>query len=148
MEVQVTSDDARNLAAAIRRYADPKGIRRELNRSLSVASKPIRASMRTAAIGSLPASGGLRARMDGLVGQGRTTTSRGGIRISFAKNSYDARTLRGRIRHPLFGNRGFWFNNTASPPDEIEAEFNRQQPTALREVSRAMEGIARKVTNI
>lgn len=147
MEVTVTSDDARNLSRAISRSADPTAMRRELNRALSSASKPVRQEMRASAIASLPSRGGLQARMAGLASQGKTTASRGGIRINFAKKGYDPRTLRGRIRHPLFGNKRFWFTNEASPTDAIETEFNEQKPVVLRAVTGAMETVARKVTN-
>lgn len=150
VDLTVTSKDADNLSWAIRNHADPKAMRRELNRGISSASKPVREEMRAAAIDSLPVRGGLQARMGKIASKGRTTLAGGrnaGIRINFAKSGYDARTLRGRIRHPLFGKR-LWFTNNASPTDAIESEFNRQQPEVLREIQRAMEDVARKVTNI
>jgi hypothetical protein len=149
-DISVTSKDVDNLVHAIRKHADGKVLRRELNRELSAASKPVREEMREAAIASLPARGGLQAWMAGRASKGRTTNAGGrnaGIRINFAKKGYDPRTLRGRIRHPLYGNRLFWFENTASPVDAIDSAFTAQRPGVSRAVQRAMETVARKVTS-
>lgn len=150
VDVSVDSKDVSNLVWAIRRHADAKVIRRELYRGLSSASRPVREEMRDAALSSLPARGGLQARMTGLVGKGRTSAVGGsgaGVRISFNSAKYDPRTLRGRIRHPLFGNRRLWFTNTASPVDAIDAGFQSQKPAVQREIVRVMEDIAQKVTS-
>lgn len=148
--VRVDSDDVANFVRAIRQHADAKAFRRELNREISSASKPVREAMRASAIASLPARGGLQARMAGIASKGRTTAAGGrnaGVRINFAKKGYDPRTLRGRIRHPLFGH-GPWFANTAAQPDAIEIEFQLQRPEVQRAIQAALDDIARKVTNI
>lgn len=146
--VRVTSPNIARLASNIKAHADGKALRRELNRGLNSVSKPLRAEMRAAAVGSMPVSGGLRARMEAIASKGRVTPggARAGVRVNFAKKGYDPRTLRGYIKHPLYGNRRLWFT-TPAPTDEIEHEFQRQRPEVQRVVAGVMDDIARKVTS-
>jgi hypothetical protein len=145
------AEDFDALARSIRKHADAKALRKELSAGLGSATKPVREDMRSASIAALPARGGLRARMEKRVGKGRTTTRSGqtaAVRIDFSKKGskgYDPRTLRGRIRHPLFGNKGFWFE-TRARTDVIDAEFEKSRPGLQRAVMGVIEEIGRKVT--
>ena len=149
VDVSVRSDDVKNLVWAIRNHADAKAMRRELYRGLNGATKPIRDAMVAEIPNALPRRGGLAARMQASVSS-TTSAARGGVSIRFRGRGYDIRTLTsGQIRHPLFGNRLHWFAQTAGVnPDAFTGEFDEQRPAALREVTNAMEEVARKVTNI
>lgn len=150
VDVTVKSADVANLVWAIRRHADAKAIRSEMYRGLNSASKPIRAAMVAEIPNALPRGGGLAAQMQAAVGKGTTGAARGGVQIRFRAKGYDIRTLSGgRIRHPVYGNRLNWVTQTAGVnPEAFTGEFEQQRPAALREVSRVMDEIARKVTNI
>lgn len=152
MEVTVKSTDVDNLVRAIRTHADAKAIRRDLSRGLNSASKDVRSKMIDAIPNALPRRGGLAEQMHGMV-SGRATAKSGkyaGVSIRFASKGYDIRTLTGkRLRHPVYGNRDVWVEQTAGlNPEAFTGEFERQKPDMARAVSRVLEDIARKVTNI
>jgi len=152
MEVTVTSRDVDNLVRAIRTHADQKAIRRDLSRGLNSASKGVRAKMVDAIDETLPRRGGLAEQMRGMVSS-RATAKSGkyaGVSIRFSSKGYDIRTLTGgRLRHPVFGNRDNWVEQTAGVnPEAFTGEFLRQRPDMARAVNLVLEDIARKVTNI
>jgi hypothetical protein len=152
MEVTIKSTDVDNLVRAIRTHADAKTIRRDLYRGLNSASKGVRSQMVDAIPNALPRRGGLAEQMKAKV-RSRTTAKGGryaGVAIRFNSSGYDIRTLTGaRLRHPVFGDRGTWVEQTAGlNPEAFVGEFARQRPEMLRAISRVLEDIARKVTNI
>ena len=152
MEVTIKSEDVDNLVRAIRTHADAKAIRREMYRGLNSASKGVRSKMVDAIPNALPRSGGLAEQMKAKVSS-RTTAKSGkyaGVSIRFASKGYDIRTLTGgRLKHPVFGNRGVWVEQTAGVnPEAFSGEFEQQKPDITRAVNRVLEDIARKVTNI
>lgn len=152
MEVTVKSTDVDNLVHAIRTHADAKAIRRDLYRGLNSVSKPVRESMVDAIADALPRRGGLAEQMQAKV-RSRTSAKGGkyaGVSIRFASQGYDIRTLTGaRLKHPVFGNRGVWVEQSEGlHPEEFLGEFARQQPDMLRAVTRVLDEIARKVTKI
>lgn len=152
MEVEIKSADVDNLVRAIRTHADAKAIRRDLSKGLNSASKGVRAKMIDAIPDALPRRGGLAEQMRSMV-SGRATAKSGkyaGVSLRFSSKGYDIRTLTGkRLRHPVFGNREAWVEQTAGlNPEAFTGEFERQKPDMARAVNRVLEDIARKVTNI
>jgi hypothetical protein len=152
MEVTIKSTDVDNLVRAIRTHADAKTIRRDLYRGLNSASKGVRSQMVDAIPNALPRRGGLAEQMKAKVSS-RATAKSGkyaGVSIRFASKGYDIRTLTGgRLRHPVFGNRGVWVEQSEGlNPEAFTGEFEQQKPDMQRAISRVLEDIARKVTNI
>jgi hypothetical protein len=152
MEVTIKSDDVDHLVRAVRTHADAKAIRREMYQGLNRATRGVRENMVDAIGDALPRRGGLAAQMQHMV-SGRASAKSGkyaGVSLRFTSRGYDIRTLTGRrLRHPVFGNRAVWVEQTAGVnPEAFPGEFDRQRPDMLRAVSRVMEDIARKVTNI
>jgi hypothetical protein len=152
MEVTIKSDDVDNLVKAIRKHADAKAIRKDLYKGLNGATKGVRAQMIDAIPNALPRRGGLAEQMHGMV-SGRATAKSGkyaGVSLRFSSKGYDIRTLTGgRLRHPVYGNRGVWVEQSAGVNAEaFTGEFEKQKPDMARAVNRVLGDIARKVTNI
>jgi len=152
MEVTIKSTDVDNLVRAIRTHADAKAIRRDLSKGLNSASKGVRGQMIDRIPEALPRRGGLAEQMHGMV-SGRATAKTGkyaGVSLRFSSKGYDIRTLTGaRLRHPVYGNRSNWVEQSAGlHPEAFTGEFERQKPDMARAINKVLEDIARKVTNI
>lgn len=151
MTERIVSDDVDNLVRAIRTHADRKAINRELYAGLNRAVKPLKGSMIDAIReGALPRGGGLAEEFAAKV-SARASAKSGkwaGVSLRFSARGYDIRTLtQGRIRHPLYGNRGHWFEQTAgTDPEVFTGEFDDARPRVEREITAVLEGIARKIT--
>ena len=148
----VKSDDVDNLVRAIRTHADAKAIRRELYSGLNRATKGVRGQMIDAITDALPQRGGLAEQMASKM---RTNTSAksgkyAGVSLWFKSSGYDIRTLTGnRLRHPVFGNRNVWVDQTTGVDSEaFTGEFDKQKPDIQRAIVNVLEDVARKVTNI
>lgn len=96
--------------------AGRKDLRRELSRGIQKAAKPLRAVPAVAALASLPKDGGLAERVAGSKFSVRTRAGRNpGVRVVGA-GDLDLRSLnRGRLRHPLFGHRHYWYTQLVPP---------------------------------
>ena len=152
VEVTVKSEDVDNLVRALRAHADSKVLRRELTKGLNSVSKPIRERMIDRIPDALPNSGGLAARMQSMVRSNASAKSGryAGVSIRFRSTGYDIRTLTGgRLRHPVFGNRSAWVEQSAGVhPEAFEGEFEHNKPEIQRAVLDVLEQVARKVTDI
>lgn len=152
VDVTVKSEDVDNLVRAIRMHADSKALRRELARGLNSATRQVRGQMIEVIPAALPRRGGLAAQMQSQV-RGSTSAKSGkwaGVSMRFSSRGYDVRTLTGqRLRHPVFGNRRAWVEQTKGvDPGVFAAEFEKQKPEIQRDIVRVLDEIARKVTNI
>lgn len=143
------ADDIDRLVKAIRTHADSKAIRRELMAGLNRATKHVRGEMKEAIPVVLPSRGGLAALVQKDIRW--TTSAKGGkwagVTIWAKSKNHDIRTLTGRrLRHPVFGNRERWVDQTEGvTPAVFLAKFDDQKPHVKREIVRVMEDIARKV---
>lgn len=143
------ADDVAALVSRINAHADSKALRKELYQGLARSTKDLRGELTEVMPAVLPSSGGLSAEIQ------RTTRwnakAKGGKFAGvtlWARNSgHDIRTLTGkRLRHPLFGNRRFWFNQTEGvEPAVFMAKFENQKPEVQRDILRVLTEIARKV---
>ena len=115
-ELRVVSEDVDKLVRNIRQHADGRAIRRELSRGLNSATKHARGQMIEVIPAALPRQGGLASQMKTMV-RGTTSAKSGkwaGVSLTFRSRGYDVRTLTGRrLRHPVFGNRSNWVEQTA-----------------------------------
>jgi hypothetical protein len=122
-------------------------LRKELNKGLRDAAKPLVAKTRAAALGSLPQRGGLAARVAGEPQRVQVRTGRdAGVRIVVAKrNGGAAGANRGVVRHPVFGRDVFveqqvpsgWFDDT----------LNASAPEVRPELKAALERVAQRVVD-
>lgn len=95
-----------------------KDLRRDLYRGIQRATKPLKERAKDAARSKLPKRGGLN---EFVAASKFATKTRGsganvGVRITAAKAGHDVRSIdRGRLRHPVFGNRSVWVNQSVEP---------------------------------
>lgn len=134
------------LAERINAAAD-RGIRRELTKALNESTEPAKDAVRQSALDLLPKSGGLAA----LVAASRisTRTSLRGrnpsVRITQRLAGHDLKAIdRGRLRHPVFGNRSTWVSQTV-PAGYWTTPMERNARRTRREVVFAMQRVSRMV---
>lgn len=126
--------------------AGETGLRKELNKALRNASKPLTLKTKAAARAKLPTRGGLAALVAGEPQrvQVRTGAGTAGVRIVVGKKGGGARAAdAGLIRHPVFGTSTIvtqsvtpgWFSETAQD----------QAPQIRDDVATVLEDFTRKV---
>ena len=97
--------------------AATKEMRTELRKIMSEETKPTRKKVKQSAIDNLPTGGGLNkwvARIPSANTDFREKSA--GVRIRMQKKGHDLAALnRGRLRHPLFGNRKHWYMQAIEP---------------------------------
>lgn len=143
------TEDVDALVRRIRTHADAKALRKELYAGLNRVTKPVREDMRASIGPSLPSRGGLAALV---MAKASLTTSatagrNAGVRIRARHKEYDLKRLNeGRLRHPVFGSRSVWVEQTAGiNPGFLDESFEKQKPEIARGIQRVMDDIARKV---
>lgn len=144
MDIVVSgAEDFAKLGKALRQVGD-KELRRELFASLQRATKPTRAKVRES-LGDLPRRGGLAATMQA---SRLSTRSRAGgknpsVRIE-AKAPHDLRSMdRGRLRHPVHGNRKVWAVQSIEP-GVFSKPIEEDAPQIRDEILSGMERVARQ----
>ncbi len=147
MEIQVRA--SHQLVAVSRALKDAdKALTRELLRGLQRATKDIRADMKRSAYDNLPREGGLNEEVAGsrFSTQTRRTGRDPGVRIAvLGKRIRDMRSLdAGRLRHPVYGNRDVWVNQSI-PPGVFSIPFEQAAPAVRREVVRVMDDVAAQI---
>lgn len=126
-----------------------KELRRDLLRGMNRATKPVKAKVKAAALRDLPRRGGLNRVVASARISTRTRTSGNNpaVFLTGKKSGHDLRAIdRGRLRHPVFGNRevwvsqdvkpGWWSRTVAAEADEVGREVRR----TLDEVARRLAG--------
>jgi len=143
------AEDIDRLVKALRTHADAKALRKELYAGLNRVSKDVRGEMKEAIPATLPQRGGLAAKVQATT---RFTTSaksgrNAGITIWARNKSHDIRTLTGkRLRHPVWGNRDRWVNQTAGvEPAVFMGAFDKQKRPVQFAILRVMNDIAKKI---
>lgn len=143
------TDDVDALVRRISQHADAKAIKREMFQGLNRSTKDVRKDMKDAIPDALPTRGGLSAAVQ--KDTRLTTTAKSGkyagVTVWAKSRKRDIRTLMGkRLRHPVWGNRRLWVNQSAGVnPGVFEKSFVDQKPDVTRDIKRVMEDIARKV---
>ena len=138
------ADDFLRLSKSLKAAGNGE-LRKELNKSLRNAAKPIIKATRAAALSRLPSRGGLA----GIVAkepqrvQVRTGTATAGVRIVVGKNKGAARAAdAGVIRHPVFGRDVFV--TQAVPPGWFSETAQEQAGVVRDELKNALEEVKRK----
>lgn len=129
------------------KHAGRTELRKELNKGMKQAAKPLVAKSRAEALARLPQKGGLAkqvAREPQRV-QTRTGARTGGVRVVVGKKRGGAQMAnRGFIRHPVFGNRENWVTQEVRP-GWFDDTMKASAPDIRRELMAAMEAIAQQV---
>lgn len=104
------------LAAKLKRL-ERGDLRRELLKSIRTAAKPLGEEARKSAAETLPKSGGLAAEIAATPVRVRSSLSGRSARVRLSDPTpHRTRALdRGRLRHPVFGNRDNWVSQQIPP---------------------------------
>lgn len=122
-------------------------LRKELYRAIQRATKPLKAKAKDAALRDLPQRGGLN---KWVASSKFSTRTRGGgrnpgVKIVAKKGTHDLRALdRGRLRHPVYGNRRVWVNQSVKP-GWFSKSMEDGAPDVRRELLGVLEDVARQV---
>jgi hypothetical protein len=145
------AEDIDRLVRAIRVHADSKALRKELYSGLARVSKRIKGPMIEVIPAALPRRGGLAAEIQRTTRMRATAKSGAyaGVSMRFTSSKHDIRTLVGkRLRHPVWGNRDRWVDQTAGvDPTVFTGKFEDQKPEVLKAILDVMNEVARKVTS-
>lgn len=145
------ADDIDALVKRIRTHADAKALKKELYGGLNRASKQIRGELIEVIPAALPRRGGLaeivKAKTTSRVSA--KTGKYAGLSMRFSARGHDIRTLTGkRLRHPVFGNRKAWVNQTEGvDPSVFLGKFEEQKPEIQRALLAVLNDVARKVAD-
>lgn len=117
-------------------------LRKELNKRLRTAAKPLIPIARAEARSSLPRKGGLAEQVAKAPMRVQVRTGReAGVRIVVGKDRSGARAAnRGEIRHPVFGNRERWVTQKV-PAEWFDRPMRASTPTILPELEKAIESV-------
>jgi len=117
--LKVTGADKLERLSKALREADAKDLKKELGKGLRRAVKPMRDTFKAGALGFLPFRGGLAEEVaDGMRFKTkiRTGGKSVGVRIVASLPGHDLSAMnRGRLRHPVYGNRRNWVNQQIRP---------------------------------
>ena len=147
MDIVIKGGDELYAVAKRLRGAD-KVIRKELLQGIRTAAKPITAAVKASALSQLPQRGGLAA----LIGrssvrvQTKTAARTAGVRIvaTNPKNIYGMD--KGRLRHPVFGDRGTWVEQSipagwfTDPIEKAADGLRLQVAEAIERAANRIEG--------
>jgi glycerol-3-phosphate O-acyltransferase len=133
IEIRGLQDLAR-LSHALREAGDEgKGLKRELYKGLNRETKQVRKEMRDAIGPALPHRGGLADEVQRTTRFTMTVNSSAaniGVRIR-ARGKHAIRRMNntGTFRHPVFGNRDVWVNQSAGvEKDFLDKPFEKSRP--------------------
>lgn len=130
------------LARQLKETGD-KGLQRELRKQLRTAAAPVIREAQQAAEQSLPHRGGLNAFVG--AGQVRVQTSMSGrnarVRLRPRRG---AGAERGRLRHPVFGNRDRWVTQTVKP-GWFTATLEEHAPEVRQQLVQVIDDVARQL---
>lgn len=131
------------------KHAGKGQLRKDLNSGIRVAVKPLVAKTRSAAKDQLPSSGGLAQQVakEPQRVQVRTGAKTAGVRLGVQRKRGAARsTNRGRLRHPVFGNRDVWVTQSV-PPGWFDDTIKRDVRRIRQEVEGVLDTIAKQIVN-
>jgi hypothetical protein len=146
-DLAITGADKFAKVAKALKQAGDKDLAKEFYSGINRSTKPLRAEARKSAERRLPRAGGLNKR----VARARFTTRRrtgknAGVRIVAVGMDQLALMDQGRVRHPVWGNRGRWVNQPI--PDAagwFTEPMEEGAPQVRRELVRSLDAVAKKL---
>lgn len=142
----VGAEDLERLGKQLKELGD-KELRRELFRGFARATKPLKEAASDRAVRELPKRGGLNrwVAASKLATRTRVSGKNVGVRIVGTKKGSDVEAIdRGRLRHPVFGNRKVWVTQEVKP-GWFTVAIQAGAPGVQRELVEVMDDVARKV---
>lgn len=151
MPVDLNVHGAAKLGAVAKRLKETgdKDLRKELYRGIQRAGKPARLAVVETARNVLPQRGGaneyiakaLKTRISTLANRSNDAA----VRLTASRKGTDLRSInRGRLRHPVFGNRKAWAN-TNVPKGWVQTAVVEQVPEIRREIVKVLDDVAEKM---
>lgn len=138
IDVEVVGADKFARLSRALRDAGQKDLRRELQRGVQRATKPMKRAVSDALLDQMPKAGGLNRRLARRKLSTRTMTGRDpGVRIvGKGLKELDA----GTVRHPVFGDRSRWVAQDV-PAGVVSRALERERPQARAEIQRAVDSV-------
>lgn len=148
-DLDFSADDLDRLVKNIKTHGNRKELEKQLRGGLNRASKDIRGQLTEVIPAVLPSRGGLANTIHEAT-RSRTAVKGGkwaGISMVFSAKGHDIRTITGkRLRHPVFGNRSRWVEQTAGvEPAVWSAEIEQQTPEIRRAIVSVLNDVTRKM---
>lgn len=142
-DVEVRGEDFYRLSRALKN-AGRADLRRELNKALRNATKPLIAKTRAAALRDLPQRGGLAASVAKAPQrvQVRTGAQTAGVRIVASGSVKGANS--GVVRHPVYGRRDVFVEQQV-PGGWFDQTLSESAPEVRPHIQSAMEAVAEQV---
>lgn len=143
------ADQFLRLSKALK-HAGRTELRKELNKGLRNAAKPLLPKAKAAARANLPRQGGLATQVAGESFRVQVRTGKDpGVRVVVGKRRGGAgSTNRGVIRHPVFGRPGsFVEQQVPAARDWFDDTLRRSAPSVRPHLEQALEDVARRVVN-
>lgn len=149
-DVKVTGGaELRSVQNKLRAIGD-KGLGKQMGKALREAAKPLKPAVRAEALASMPSGYGpvlsrsLRFRQ---AVKESAHTAHVTVRV-YGDGRRQRRMVpnlnRGQLRHPLYGNREFWFDQ-AVRAGFVDRPFNRLKPGVAREMQRVIDDVAKQI---
>lgn len=142
---------AAKLGAVAKRLKETgdKDLRKELYRGIQRAAKPVRPALVEAARRNLPKRGGvneyvaayLKTRISTLANRPNDAA----VRVTTTRKDVDIRGInRGRLRHPVFGNRKVWAD-TRVKAGWFQETVKAEAPAIRAEIVKVLDEVAEKI---
>ena len=148
VDIKVTGADEFGILARRLKEAGDKELRKELYAGINRAVKPLRADVKAAAGDYLPKRGGyadLIASELKVSSRKRAVGQNPAIYLLGKAGKRDVSSVnRGRLRHPLFGNRRHWYNTRVTPGFWTKT-LAADAPMVRVELVEAIRRVARKI---
>ena len=146
VDLRITGADQLKKLGADFKKAGAGDLRKEMLAEFRAEARPLIVDVRRSAGDVLPRRGGLAARVarSTIRAANRLSGSAVGMRIT-ANNSISLRQVdAGTVRHPLFGNRNFWYTQPVTP-GWFDKPFQKNVDELRRRVIATMDRFAAKL---
>jgi hypothetical protein len=145
--VDITITGADQIAAVSNRLKEAgnkgKRLEKELRAAVAKEAKPIGRYIAVSAGSNLPNRGGLGYTVGGANISVNVNIRR--VRVSLKAKGYDLAAMdRGRLRHPVFGNRRIWETQQVKPK-LFTTPFKESAPQVRVQIMKAMDDIAKRI---
>lgn len=146
--------DERQLVAVAKalREAKDKGLNKAMRQAVNAAVAPAQDAVRAGARSDLPRRGGLADRVAGSKFRTQRQAGRAPgftmiMRLPKKGGAVDLRAMnRGRLRHPVFGNRGTWVTQNV-PAGWFEAALAPVKAKVAEDLTAAVRDMARRLAD-
>jgi hypothetical protein len=145
VDIEVTG--AEQFAAVAKRLRaageEGKGLQKELQAAISKEAKPAGRYVAASAGSNLPHRGGLGYAVAGA--NISVAVQRTSVRMRLKTKGWDLAAMdRGRLRHPVFGNREVWVTQKIRPR-LFTVPFQKSAPRVREQIVKAVDDVAKRI---